>query len=196
MIGLRIGYELSMVRSPGVVAHTGVAGPAAFIAVGLFFFASGASYAAYRLFIHPSDALRRAAAISLGVVAFGCFGVATTLPFFLGARPSLGRPSTTAQLEIVSPRAGEVFRGDPASVPVALQLEGGRIVPISSLRLVPNQGHIHMYLDGSLVSMTSGLDATVNASPGQHQLQVEFVAIDHAPFQPRVQAAVTFFVRR
>jgi hypothetical protein len=53
-----------------------------------------------------------------------------------------------------------------------------------------------MYIDGSLVSMTTGLDATVNASPGQHQLQVEFVAIDHAPFQSRVQAAVRFAVRR
>jgi hypothetical protein len=163
--------------------------------VGLFFVAFGASFGAYRLFTHPSDALRGAAAVGLGVVAFGCFGVATTLPFFLGARPSLGRPSTTAQLEIVSPRAGEMFRGDPASVPITLQLEGGRVVPISSLRLVPNQGHIHVYLDGSLVSMTSGLDATVNASPGDHQLQVEFVAMDHAPFQPRVRAAVTFSIQ-
>jgi hypothetical protein len=164
--------------------------------MGLFFMAFGASVGAFWLFTHPSDALRRAASISLGLVAFACFGVATTLPLFLGARPSLGRPSTAARLEIVSPQAGEVFRGDPASVVVALRLEGGTIVPTSSLRLVPNEGHIHMYLDGSLVSMATGLDATVNASPGQHQLQVEFVAIDHAPFQPRVQAAVMFSVRR
>ena len=185
-----------MVRSPGLVAHTGVPGAAAFIAMGLFFAAFGASYGAYWLFTHPSDALRRGAAFSLGVVAFGCFAGATTLPFFLGAPLSFSRPSTTAQLEIVSPRAGEVFRGDPASVLVALRLDGGRVVPISSLRLIPNAGHIHMYLDGFLVSMTTGLDATVSASPGQHQLQVEFVAVDHAPFQPREQAAVTFSVRR
>ncbi len=184
-----------MVRTPGVIAHIGVPGAAAFIATGLFFVAIGASYGAFWLFTHPSRALRRAASIGLGLVALGCFGVATTLPLFLGAHPSLGRPSTTARLEIVSPQAGEVFRGHPASVVVALRLEGGRIVPISSVRLALNEGHIHMYLDGSLVPMATGLDATVNASPGQHQLQVEFVAIDHAPFQPRVRAAVTFSVR-
>jgi hypothetical protein len=35
-------------------------------------------------------------------------------------------------------------------VRVELRLEGGKIVPISSLRLVANEGHIHLYLDGSL----------------------------------------------
>jgi hypothetical protein len=30
--------------------------------------------------------------------------------------------------------------------------------------------------------MTASLDATIEASPGQHQLMGEFVAIDHAPF--------------
>jgi hypothetical protein len=128
------------------------------------------------------------------VVAGVCFLVATILPFFLGARPALGRPSTTARLEIVSPRAGEVFRGDPASIPVTLRLNGGKVVPITSLRLVPNEGHIHLYLDGSLVSMTGGLDALVSATPGPHELVAEFVAVDHAPFQPRVRATVTFSV--
>jgi hypothetical protein len=65
-----------------------------------------------------------------------------------------------------------------------------------SLRLVPNEGHIHLYLDGSLVSMTTALDAQVTASPGQHELRAEFVAVDHSPFQPRVLATVTFWVRR
>jgi hypothetical protein len=184
-----------MHRDPGVVGHAGIPGPAPFIAMGLFFFAFGAAYGAYRLFTRPSGTLRRTMSLGLGVLAFVAFGVATTLPFFLGARPALGRPSTTARLEIVSPSPDEVIRGDPASVRVELQLEGGKIVPISSLRLVANEGHIHLYLDGSLVSMTASLDATVEAPPGQHQLLAEFVAIDHAPFQPRVQAMVTFSVR-
>lgn len=184
-----------MDRIQGVLGHAGIPGPAPFVAMGLFFLAFGAAYGAYRLFTRPSDPLRRTMSIALGVVAFVSFGVATTIPFFLGARPALGRPSTTARLEIVSPSSGEVIRGDPASVPVELRLEGGKIVPISSLRLVPNEGHVHVYLDGSLVSMTASLDATIEASPGQHQLLAEFVAIDHAPFQPRVRAAVTFSVR-
>jgi hypothetical protein len=184
-----------MEPSPGLLAHAGIPGPAPFIAMGLFFFAFGAAYAAYRLFTRPSGTLRRTMSLGLGVMAFVAFGVATILPFFFGARPALGRPSTTARLEIVSPSPGEVIRGDPASVRVELRVEGGKVVPTSSLRLVPNEGHIHLYLDGSLVSMTASLDATIEVSPGQHQLLAEFVAIDHAPFQPRVQAMVTFSVR-
>jgi hypothetical protein len=184
-----------MVRSAGVLGHTGISGPAPFIATGLFLMAIGASYGAHRLFTHPSDPLRRATSIGLGVVAVVCLGTATALPLFLGARPSLGRPSTTARLEILSPRAGEVIRGDPEAISVELRLEGGTIVPTTSLRLAPNEGHIHLYLDGSLVSMTSGLDGTVAASPGQHELLAEFVAVDHGPFQPRVRSTVTFSVQ-
>ena len=183
-----------MISGSGILGHIGVRGPAPFVAMGLFTVAIAASYGAYRLFSRPSGPARRAGSIGLGVVAAGCFLIATILPFLLGARPALGRPSTTARLEIVSPGTGEVFRGDPASVAVALRLTGGKIVPITSLRLVPNEGHIHLYLDGSLVSMTTGLDALITASPGQHELTAEFVAVDHAPFQPRVRATVTFSV--
>jgi hypothetical protein len=42
--------------------------------------------------------------------------------------------------------------------------------------------------------MTTGLDTVVSATPGQHTLTAEFVAVDHAPFQPRVRATVTFSV--
>jgi len=101
------------------------------------------------------------------------------------------RPSTTARLTVTAPRPGEVFRGDPATIPVSLQLDGGQVVPATSLRLVPNEGHIHLSLDGSLIAMT-GLVGDVAAAPGPHTLSAEFVAIDHGPFQPRVIATVTF----
>ena len=87
-----------------------------------------------------------------------------------------------------------MIRGDPASIAVELRREGGTVVPTTSLRLVPNEGHIHLYLDGSLVSMT-GLDAQITAPPGPHTLRAEFVAVDHRPFRPRVAATVTFQVR-
>jgi hypothetical protein len=185
-----------MAAGSWVVAHVGVPGPAPFIAMGLFFAGFGAAYGAYWFFNHPSLPLQRAPAVGLGVIAFGCFVLATIFPFLLGARPSLWRPSTTARLEIMSPHEGEVFRGDPASIPIGLRLDGGKVVPFTSLRLVANEGHIHLYLDGSLVSMTTALDAQVTASPGQHELRAEFVAVDHSPFQPRVLATVTFWVRR
>jgi hypothetical protein len=130
----------------------------------------------------------------LGAVAFGCLGLGTALPFIIRAGPLFSRPSTRARLEILSPRQGEILRGDPATVPVVFQLQGGQVVPFTSIHLVPNEGHIHLSLDGSLVSMT-GLESLVTASPGTHTLLAEFVAVDHGPFHPRVLATVTFQVR-
>jgi hypothetical protein len=178
----------------GPLAHLGVPGAAAFIAMGLFFAGIGAAWGAYFLYSHPRTFLRRATGIGLGVVAFGCFGLGTALPLILHATPSPTRPSTRARLEFLSPTPDEAFRGSSATIPVQLRLVGGRIVPISSLHLVPNEGHIHLYLDGSLVAMT-GLTGQVTARPGQHTLRAEFVAIDHGPFHPRVVATVVFEVR-
>jgi hypothetical protein len=185
-----------MTSGSGIMAHVGFPGAAPFVAMGLFFAGFGAAYGAYWFFNHPSPLLQRAPAVGLGVIAFACFVLATIFPFLLGGRPSLGRPSTTVRVEIVSPREGVVFRGDPASIPVELQLEGGKVVPFTSLRLVPNEGHIHLYLDDSLVSMTAALDTEITAEPGRHELRAEFVAVDHGPFQPRVVATVTFSVAR
>jgi hypothetical protein len=184
-----------MDRGVGVLGHAGAPAAPVFAATGLFLLALGVSYGAYWLFTHPTDVLRKALAISLVALAVACFGAATAFPLFVGASPSLSRPSTTAQLEFASPRSGDVIHGDPALVQVELRLIGGTVVPTTSLRLIPNEGHIHLYLDGSLVSMTSGLDATVTASPGEHELVAEFVAVDHQPFQPRLQTTVTFSVR-
>jgi len=178
-----------------MLGHTGIPGAGPFIAMGLFFVGMGAAYGAYWFHTHPPSVLRRAPAIGLGTLAFACFVVATILPILLGARPSLGRPSTTGRLTIVLPRSNEVFRGNPASIPVELRLEGAKVVLFSSLHLVPNEGHIHLYLDGSLVSRMSDLDARVTASPGHHELRAEFVAVDHGPFDPRVVATVAFSVQ-
>ena len=193
--GAPVKLPVMMTSGRGMLAHVGIPGPAPFIAMGLFFAGFGAAYGAYWFFNHPHPSMHRAPAIGLGVIAFGCFVLATIFPILLGARPSLGRPTTEARLEILSPHEAEVFRGAPASIPVELRLHGGTVVPFTSLRLVPNEGHIHLFLDGSLVSMTTGLQAQINASVGQHELRAEFVAVDHAPFQPRVIATVTFSVR-
>lgn len=132
----------------------------------------------------------------LAGIGVGCLVVATFLPILLGARPSLGRPSTSARLEIVSPRPGQVFHGDPATIHVVLLLPGGRVVPSTSLRLVPDEGHIHLFLDGVLVAMTTDLSADVAAQPGTHEVSAEFVAVDHLSFDPRVIASTTFSVSR
>ena len=99
-----------------------------------------------------------------------------------------------ARLQILSPHAGAMFHGDPASVPVRLGLVGGKIVSVTSTKLVPNEGHIHLFLDGALVSMSYALSKDLQVAPGIHRLEAEFVAVDHGPFDPRVQASVEFQV--
>jgi hypothetical protein len=78
---------------------------------------------------------------------------------------------------------------------VKLELNGASIVSAASTDLKPDKGHVHVNLDGQLVSMTYGLEQDVPVAPGSHLLQVEFVASDHAPFSPRVIATSTFVVQ-
>ena len=177
-----------------MLAHIGTPGPAPFIAMGLFTVGFGTAFGAYAVAHGTRSTLRRAAGVGLGVVTVGCFGVATALPFVLRPGPVFSRPSTSATLRVVSPAPGHVYRGSPATIPVDLVLVGGKIVPVSSTHLVANEGHIHLYLDNRLVAMT-GLRGPITASPGHHTLRVEFVAIDHGPFHPRVVQTVTFDVQ-
>jgi hypothetical protein len=115
-----------------------------------------------------------------------------------GASPSATvateRPTSSAELSIASPRNGERVTGD--SVRLEIDLQGAEVVEQTSTDLRPDEGHLHVMLDGTLVSMTSGTSQRLtDLTPGEHLLQVEFVANDHAPFDPRVLAAVTFEVR-
>jgi hypothetical protein len=132
-----------------------------------------------------------AAAVALAALAL-------LLPSLVSPAPSAARPSSTATIHIVSPTDDQVFKGTadaPAHVLVKIRVLGARIVPLTSRRLRPDEGHVHLFLDGSLVSMTAGTAASLDAGPGTHVLGAEFVASDHGPFDPRVQATVRFVVR-
>jgi hypothetical protein len=111
-----------------------------------------------------------------------------------GSPTPVERPASSGELTIVRPENGERVSGDTARLTVDLQ--GAEVVDRTSTDLRPDQGHLHVVLDGSLVSMTSGTSQTLTGlTPGEHLLQVEFVANDHAPFDPRVLAAVSFEVK-
>jgi hypothetical protein len=176
-----------------LLAHLTFANPTlVFVAEGLFFVGIAAGIGCYRISRRPRTSGNRASIVGLGVVTVGCLLVASSLPFFVGQ--TIHRPSSTAQIAFVTPRAGETLHGTAGSIQVELKLDGGTIVPGSSLHLVPNEGHVHLYLDGALVQMIGGLHADVAASPGTHTLRAEFVALDHGPFRPPVMAEVTFQV--
>jgi hypothetical protein len=185
---------VTVVPVVGVLAHIVGPGYGPLIAMALFFVGMGAAVGVFLLSGHRRTAAQRATRIGLVVVATGCLGFATAVPFLYHPGPSSIRPTSTARLEIVSPRPGQTLPGDPAKVRVTLRLDGGKIVPLTSTAIVSNEGHIHVFLDGRLLSMT-GLDAEIIALPGQHTLRVEFVASDHGPFRPPVTASVTFLVR-
>jgi hypothetical protein len=132
------------------------------------------------------------AAIGLVVLSFV---VPTLLRSKPPARASGARPTSTATLSFEKPAPGQTVPGDELAV--VLRLRGGRIIAATSTDLRPDEGHIHLSLDGRLISMTYGTLQTVdlrNAAPGMHELEAEFVAADHAPFDPRATASVRFEV--
>ena len=76
-----------------------------------------------------------------------------------------------------------------------MRVDGATIVEGSSTDIAPDTGHLHLFVDGAIISMTSGEIQEIavgDLDPGVHQLQAEFVAADHAPFDPRVIVTTTF----
>ena len=103
------------------------------------------------------------------------------------------RPSSPARLTIVAPRNGQTVRQDRPEL--RLGLDGAKIVSQTTTHIQGDEGHIHLIVDGKLVNMNYGLSQRLpQLTPGQHVLQVEFVAADHAPFEPRVLTQAAFQV--
>jgi hypothetical protein len=128
------------------------------------------------------------------LVASACGGGGTPPSSTTTPTAAAARPTSTAKLTILSPKTGSVVHG--TTVDLRIALEGARIVKQTSTTLQPDEGHVHVLLDGQLISMNYGLTDTIpNLTPGQHLVQVEFVATDHAPFDPRVIAVTSFEVQ-
>jgi hypothetical protein len=94
---------------------------------------------------------------------------------------------------IASPADGDVV---PANEDLMIEVEivNGKLVS-GSTSTDPNEGHIHIYVDGQVVAMpTSESDTVVpgtNLPPGEHEVIVEFTQANHASFAPPVQTALT-----
>jgi hypothetical protein len=106
------------------------------------------------------------------------------------------RPSSPAKVTIETPTNGESFKAG-VTIPVEVQLTGARIVRRTTTHITPTTGHLHLYLDNSLVSMNyKTTNELKGVKPGMHVMKIEFVASDHNPFDPRVITAVTFEVTK
>jgi hypothetical protein len=116
-------------------------------------------------------------------------------PSLAAPSPTLGpRPASPAKVEIVQPTASSTVTG--ASVHVVLKLTGATIVSQTTTDIRPDQGHLHLYVNNVLVSMNYGLEQDIPVQPGTIDLKAEFVASDHAPFNPRVWSTDVIFTVR
>jgi putative copper export protein len=76
-------------------------------------------------------------------------------------------PAEGAKVEIISPKAEQVFKGD--KVPLRFKLTKGK-----------RGHHVHAYVDGELMGMFESRQGTLNGiRPGRHVLELRVVAEDH-----------------
>lgn len=112
------------------------------------------------------------------------------------AMTSIGpRPASTATLRFLAPERGFIASGDELTV--RMELTGATITTVTSTTVSSDTGHLHLSLDGTLVSMTGGTVQVIDLRdvvPGTHTLTATFVAADHLPFDPPVSAEVAFEV--
>ena len=76
-------------------------------------------------------------------------------------------PAEGAEIEIISPKAEQVLKGD--KVPLRFKLTKGK-----------RGHHVHAYVDGELMGMFESREGTLNGiRPGRHVLELRVVAEDH-----------------
>jgi hypothetical protein len=128
-------------------------------------------------------------------IAAGCSGPSASVPAaspgLSGPAASGNRPSSPAVVTIVKPTSGESVTG--TTVHVVLTVTGAQIVSATTTNISPDTGHVHLYVDNVLVSMNYGLEQDLPVHAGTYVLKAEFVAADHAPFNPRVWSPEVFF---
>jgi len=111
----------------------------------------------------------------------------------IAAALALGVPS----LSFVSPTPNQIIAGPKVVVKIAVAnfaLVDYKTHP----KLVPGQGHLHLWLDQTKPTKASAVKAVSptytfqNVKPGSHALIAELVANDHTSLVPPVTAAVKF----
>ena len=108
--------------------------------------------------------------------------------------PAGPRPASPAVVKIVEPKNGATVPASGGTLTVTLT--GATLTSVTSQDISPTEGHLHVSVDGRLISMTSGLTQSLpDLDPGRHTIRVEFVAADHLPFDPRVITQGFFEVR-
>ena len=101
------------------------------------------------------------------------------------------RPTSTGTITVLEPQAGATVA--VGAVTVRIDLQGATISEVVSTDLTPDEGHIHVALDGTTLTLLSRETYVIDdVGPGPHILNVEFAAKDHGPFNPPVVVLVPF----
>jgi hypothetical protein len=122
------------------------------------------------------------------LITIGALGIAASLVV-----PNLGStaPTTTsARISIVSPSDGDEV--DAGEVAVEVDVKNGSVATSAS---DTEGGHIHIFVDDAMVSMPYTTDSSVELTPGEHTITVEYVGTAHQSFEPRVTDEVTVEAR-
>ena len=127
--------------------------------------------------------------LNIALASCGSDGTGSPTPSATSPTP-IARPSSTAKIAILSPTASETVSTNGVTVKVSLQ--GATLATQTTTNLRPDQGHIHLLVDGKTVELLGSFEVpTGPLPPGPHLIEVEFSANDHGPFNPRVLAQVT-----
>ncbi len=103
-------------------------------------------------------------------------------------------PTTRTRLEVITPIDGQVIPSPEVRVALRLLEPSGKAwIPTPDLS--PARGHIHVAVDGRILSMLWQPSFVIPVSRGSHAVTVEYVASDHRPFAPRVLVTRRITVR-
>ena len=88
------------------------------------------------------------------------------MPAKQATQPAL-KPAEGASVKIISPKTGDVLKGD--KVPLEFKLTKGK-----------RGAHAHAYVDGEMMGMFESEKGTLNGiKPGKHTLELRVVTADH-----------------
>jgi len=112
------------------------------------------------------------------------FGLGAVLVVVALLAPRIGGGADPT-VSFAAPADGStVPAGEPFQVEIAL--EGGDLATSNS----DAGGHLHIYSNDSVISMPSTTTTEIELEPGRHELEVEYVDVGHASFDPPVEATI------
>lgn len=118
------------------------------------------------------------------ILVLGAFALSAGAFIFKSDTSTAPAAAIDAAITIESPAAGDTV---PANDPLQLtvDLQGGRLTAENASD-DPRDGHLHVYVDGELISMPTTATPEVELEPGLHEITVEFTQADHRSFEPRI----------